>query len=209
MRRTLGLALLMLLVLLASAVPASAQACIDSALPLNFSIYTGTLLNGVGNVTVTCRGSNAWQLRLDAGLGVGATVTNTEHDRPRGGQAELRTVPGLCADHQFRYIVRHREWPCPAVHRLWPGGGGAIRRPGPLHRYNHRDRNRIRQHRRRYFHRQRNGCSHLPGLGHQHGIRNLHWRGSDLHVYPLVHLHQHYAVQRRPERRNGDRSNRD
>ncbi len=86
MRRTLGLTLLMPLVLLASTVAASAQSCSDTATAVNFGTYTGTLLNSVGTVTVTCKGNNAWQLRLDAGLGVGATVTTRNMTGPAGAK---------------------------------------------------------------------------------------------------------------------------
>ncbi len=86
MRRGLGLSLTMVLALLASTVPASAQACTDSGTPVNFGTYTGTLLNSVGTVTVTCKGNVAWQLRLDAGLGVGATVTTRNMTGPAGAK---------------------------------------------------------------------------------------------------------------------------
>jgi spore coat protein U-like protein len=83
-KRALGLALLMLLGLMAASVSASAQACTDTALPLAFGVYTGTLLNGTGTVTVTCHGNPSWKLSLDAGLGVGATTTTRKMTGPGG-----------------------------------------------------------------------------------------------------------------------------
>jgi spore coat protein U-like protein len=80
MRRLLGLALLML----ASATPASAQACTDSATTLNFGTYTGTLQTSVGTVTITCHGNNAYKVDLDAGLGIGATATTRKMTGPAG-----------------------------------------------------------------------------------------------------------------------------
>jgi spore coat protein U-like protein len=72
MRRGLVLALLMLL---ASAAPALAQACGDTATTLNFGTYTGTLQTNVSTVTINCHGSVQYKVGLNAGLGIGATVT--------------------------------------------------------------------------------------------------------------------------------------
>jgi spore coat protein U-like protein len=86
MRRGLGLALLMLLVVLASATPASAQACTDTAgtLPLAFGTYTGTLQTSVSTVTITCNGKTSYKVGLDAGLGIGATTSTRKMTGPAG-----------------------------------------------------------------------------------------------------------------------------
>jgi spore coat protein U-like protein len=84
MKVALRLALLMLLTQFVVTVSASAQACTDSALPLTFGLYSGTLLNGVGTVTVTCHGNPSWKLSLDQGLGAGATTTTRKMTGPAG-----------------------------------------------------------------------------------------------------------------------------
>jgi spore coat protein U-like protein len=119
MRRVLGLALL---ILLASAAPALAQLCGDTSTTLNFGTYTGTLQTNVSTVTINCLGSVNYKIGLNAGVGIGATVTTRKmtgltatlnyqmfQDAARtinwGNTSGVDTVPGLGTGSALAYSV--------------------------------------------------------------------------------------------------------
>jgi spore coat protein U-like protein len=79
MRRSLGLALLMLF---SWAAQAAGQVCTLSITALNYGTYTGALLNGTATGKVTCAG--AWDIPLNAGTGAGATEMARKMTGPGG-----------------------------------------------------------------------------------------------------------------------------
>jgi spore coat protein U-like protein len=76
MRQTLAIAVLMLLMAFASSA-AWSQTCSQNMQPLNLGSYSGSQLDsGSINVTVNCPNGIAYSVRLNAGMGVGATVAS-------------------------------------------------------------------------------------------------------------------------------------
>lgn len=82
MMQRLVLAVLFLLAF--GAGPAAAQTCTLTDTSMNFGTYTGTLLNGTSNGTVTC--SSSWDIPLNAGTGAGATETIRKMTGPGGAE---------------------------------------------------------------------------------------------------------------------------
>jgi spore coat protein U-like protein len=82
LKRELTFAVLFLLALVAR--PAAAQTCTLTDTAMNFGTYTGTLLNGTSNGTVTCGGS--WNIPLNAGTGAGASETIRKMTGPGGAE---------------------------------------------------------------------------------------------------------------------------
>jgi spore coat protein U-like protein len=58
--------------------------CGIGANALNFGSYTGTVLNATTTIQVACTGGTAYNVGLNAGTGVGATVTTREMTGPAG-----------------------------------------------------------------------------------------------------------------------------
>jgi spore coat protein U-like protein len=82
MKRWLGLAALLLFAV--GARPAAAQNCSLSVTTLNFGTYAGAVLNGTATGVVIC--SQAWNIPLNAGTGVGGTETVREMTGPGGAE---------------------------------------------------------------------------------------------------------------------------
>ena len=68
--------------------PAVAAQCSVSFTTLNFGTYSGALLNGVASGSVNC--NNSWDLPLDKGRGVGATLTLRTMTGPGGAQLDYQ-----------------------------------------------------------------------------------------------------------------------
>jgi spore coat protein U-like protein len=67
------------------AVTAVVQAtCTVSAAPLVFGTYIGSPLAGTSGVTVTCTNTTTWNIGLNAGTTIGATVTTRKMAGPAG-----------------------------------------------------------------------------------------------------------------------------
>lgn len=78
-----GLAVAALLLLAYNARPAAAAKCSVSASGVAFGNYTATnIVNITGTVSVTCTKGTAYHVGLNAGLAIGATVTNRSMTGP-------------------------------------------------------------------------------------------------------------------------------
>lgn len=67
------------------AVSATVQAtCLNTATPLAFGVYTGTLTDATAVITVTCTNSTPYTVGLNAGLSAGATLSSRKMTGPSG-----------------------------------------------------------------------------------------------------------------------------
>ncbi len=81
---TRRIAFAMLLLFATCAIRAQGNGCSLTLTNMSFGTYTGALLNGTATGVVKCNG--AWDIPMNAGMGVGATETVREMTGPNGAE---------------------------------------------------------------------------------------------------------------------------